>query len=49
MGEPTEKIDCKDEYHLLDALRYIIGYLNMDKPKATMKGSPIARPGPANL
>jgi hypothetical protein len=32
-----------------DALRYIIGYLNPDKPKATMSRSPIARPGLQNL
>lgn len=29
-GEPTEKIADKNTYHLLDALRYIMSYLNDD-------------------
>ena len=49
MGEATEKIDCKDSYHILDAARYVISYLNPDKPKPTMNRSPIARPGLQNL
>jgi hypothetical protein len=49
MGEPTAKIDCKDSYHILDAARYVISYLQPDKPKATMYKSPVARPGLQNL
>ena len=49
MGEPTEKIDSKESFHLMDAMRYIIGYLNLDRPKATMASSPVAQPGPLNL
>jgi len=33
MGEATEKIDAKEQYHLLDATRYIINHLNREKPK----------------
>lgn len=29
-GEPTEKIDAKDTYHLLDSARYILGWLRGD-------------------
>ncbi len=32
-GEPTEKIEDKETYHLLDALRYICAYLNNKTPK----------------
>src|ERR1019366_6940432 len=31
MGEPTEKIEAKETFHLLDAVRYVISYLHMDK------------------
>lgn len=48
-GEPTEKIEDKETYHLLDALRYLVGYLQFDKPKAVMPNSPTARPGLKNL
>ena len=47
--EPTAKIDCKDSYHILDAVRYVISYLNSDKQKVTMHKSPIAKPGLQNL
>lgn len=30
--EPTEKIEDKETYHRLDALRYIAAYLNQDRP-----------------
>ncbi len=30
MGKPTEKIENKSDYHLLDALRYIMTYLNQE-------------------
>jgi hypothetical protein len=49
MGEPTEKIDAKETFHLLDAVRYVISYLDMDKPKGGFSGSPVARPGMQNL
>jgi hypothetical protein len=49
MGEPTEKIDAKESFHFADAIRYIIGHLHIDKPKATMDKSPVARPGLQNL
>lgn len=49
-GEPTKKIESKDSYHRLDALRYIIGHLNPDKPQESMKyRSPVARPGLSGL
>ncbi len=32
-GEPTEKIEDKNEYHLVDAVRYIIAYLKGPKKK----------------
>jgi len=32
MGESTEKIDAKETFHFCDAIRYIVGYLQMDKP-----------------
>jgi hypothetical protein len=31
MGQPTEKIESKESFHLADALRYIIGYLKGEK------------------
>ena len=49
MGEPTEKIEAKETFHLLDAVRYVISYLHMDKPKGGFSGSPVARPGLQNL
>jgi hypothetical protein len=44
-GEPTEKIANKELWHLADALRYLVGYMNPDKPQSTYK-SPVAVPGP---
>jgi hypothetical protein len=49
MGDPTERIDCKQQYHILDSVRCIITHLNLDKPKPTYSGSPVARPGLQNL
>ena len=49
MGEPTEKIEAKETFHLLDAVRYVISYLHMDKPKGDFSGSPVARKGLQNL
>jgi hypothetical protein len=49
MGEVTEKIDAKETFHLMDALRYIIGYLNPDKPAPTMYKSPVSSKGLQNL
>lgn len=49
MGNPTEKIDSKESFHLMDSMRYIIQHLQLDKPKATMSGSVVARPGLKNL
>ena len=48
MGEPTEKIEAKETFHLLDAVRYVISYLHMDKPKSGFSGSPVARKGMQN-
>jgi hypothetical protein len=48
MGEATEKIDAKETFHFVDACRYIIGYLNRDKPKGTY-GNPVAFKGLQNL
>src|ERR1022692_3053677 len=48
MGEPTEKIEAKETFHLLDAVRYVISYLHMDKPKGGFSGSPVARKGLQN-
>ena len=45
-GEVTDKVDGAENYHHLDALRYLVGYLNRDKPKPTMARSPVARYGP---
>ena len=33
-GEPTEEIDDKNSFHLLDALRYIIAHVAEDRPPA---------------
>src|SRR5476649_2816595 len=49
MGEPTEKIEAKEPFHILDAVRYVISYLQMDKPRGGFSGSPVARPGLQNL
>jgi hypothetical protein len=49
MGEPTEKIEAKETFHLLDAVRYVISYLHMDKPRGGFSGSPVARRGLQNL
>lgn len=38
-GEPTEKIEDKNEYHLLDALRYIISHLRKSRPGAAVIAS----------
>jgi hypothetical protein len=48
-GEPTEKIENPHAQHWCDALRYIVSYLNPDKPKGQMKGSPVVRQGLRNL
>ena len=49
MGEPTERIEAKEQFHLLDSVRYVLGYLNTDKPKTFGASSPVARPGLQNL
>ena len=49
MGEPTEKIEAKETFHMLDAVWYVISYLHMDKPKGGFSGSPVARRGLQNL
>lgn len=49
MGEPTEKIESKETFHRLDALRYIMGFLHLDKPKSEYKGSPVIPTGLHNL
>src|ERR1019366_3476211 len=49
LDEPTEKIEAKETFHLLDAVRYIISYLHIDKPKHGFSGSPVARKGLQNL
>jgi len=48
MGEATATIDCKEQYHYLDSVRYIIGHLNRDKPTRIYRGS-VASPGLQNL
>lgn len=48
-GNATEKIDSKSSYHFLDAVRYIVGYLNRDKPRATGYNGSVASPGLQNL
>ena len=40
MGEPTETIDGKENYHHLDAMRYALQYINVDKPQAKMNKTP---------
>ena len=49
MGEPTAKIDSKEQYHRLDSARYILGHLNLDKPVTTQKSGGVARKGLQNL
>ena len=49
MGEPTEKIEAKETFHLLDAVRYVVSYLHIDKPRCGYTGSPVARRGLQNL
>lgn len=51
MGEPTAEIEDKASYHLLDSVRYIMGYLNRDKPKGSGSGyrGSVAVPGLKNL
>ena len=49
LGEPTEKIEAKETFHLLDAVRYVISCLHMDKPRSGYTGSPVARRGLQNL
>jgi hypothetical protein len=44
-GEPTEKIQEKESFHRLDAVRYVISWLNPDKQTPVMKSSPVAHPG----
>jgi hypothetical protein len=48
VGEVTDKIDAKETFHFMDAIRYLVGYLNPNKPKATMNSSPVARQGLRN-
>jgi hypothetical protein len=36
LGEPTERIEDKDSWHRLDALRYIMAHLRPGKRKFTM-------------
>jgi hypothetical protein len=45
MGEPTEKIEDKEMFHYCDCLRYLLTYLNTDKPQATGPVSGVAVPG----
>jgi hypothetical protein len=33
-GQPTEKIEDKETYHLMDAERYILGWLMRTNPPA---------------
>jgi hypothetical protein len=49
LDEPTEKIEAKETFHLLDAVQYVISHLHMDKPKGGFSGSPVARRGLQNL
>jgi hypothetical protein len=44
-GEATDKIADKGIWHRADALRYIVSYLNQDKPQSPYK-SPVVVPGP---
>ena len=37
-GEPTEKIEDKSIYHLLDALRYIMSFLIQDDERVVLWG-----------
>src|ERR1022692_4364206 len=39
MGEATEKIEAKETFHLLDAVRYVVPYLHMDKPRGGFRQS----------
>ena len=48
-GNPTEKIDNPHDFHSADALRYLLNYLQLDKPQPTCNGSFVARPGLRNL
>ena len=48
-GNPTAKIADKETFHVLDALRYIIGRLNPDKQPQTYTGSHVANKGLQNL
>jgi hypothetical protein len=48
-GEPTEKIADKASYHFCDSLRYLVQYLNTDKPKVTFSGTVVAKKGLSNL
>ncbi len=46
MGEPTDKIDNKETFHVMDSERYIIQHLKLGKPPATRKaGTAMAHPG----
>jgi hypothetical protein len=49
MGEPTEKIESKESFHILDSVRYILGYLNTDRPVHVGPVSTVARPGMRNF
>jgi hypothetical protein len=49
MGEPTEKIEAKETFHILDSCRYVLQFLNNDKPRPVMKGSVVGFRGPVTL
>ena len=44
-GEPTEKIDSKETFHMMDAERYIISYLKLGRPTGFKTGTSVAHPG----
>jgi hypothetical protein len=48
-GEATEKIDDPHAWHWCDSARYLLSYLNPQKPKPTCSGTFVARPGLQNL
>jgi len=44
-GEPTKEIDEKETYHVLDAERYIVGYIKTPVAAATSRPRQIAGSG----
>jgi hypothetical protein len=44
-GEPTQKIDSKESFHVMDSERYIITYMKLGRPKPTSRGTSVAHPG----